>query len=89
MSAPLSPTMAFLFAYDRKPLREEEAAVSRINSRVPSRQSSIRGNPAESPLPTPDAKTEYTGADKGAPPFPYTPSPGRRNIVVPDHVAFR
>lgn len=81
--------MAFLFAYDRKPLREEELAVSRMNSRVPSRQSSIRGNPAESPLPTPDAKMEYAAADNGALPFPYIPSPGRRNIVVPDHVAFR
>ena len=80
--------MAFLFAYDRKPLREEELAASRMNSRLPSRQPSVRGNPTESPLPTPDAK-EYAHGDKGfLAPSPI-PAPKRRNIVLPDHVAFR
>ena len=81
--------MAFLFAYDRKPLREEELAASRMNSRMPSRQPSVRGYPGESPLPTPDAKTEYTNSDKGALSTAPVSSPGRRNIVLPDHVAFR
>lgn len=81
--------MAFLFAHDRKPLREEELAASRVNSRMPSRQPSVRGYPGDSLLPTPDAQTEYANGDKG----PLSPSPAstpaRRNIVLPDHVAFR
>lgn len=81
--------MAFLFAYDKKPLREEELAASRVNSRLPSRQPSVHGHPAESPLPTPDGKIEYANGDMGLLSPPANSVPGRRNIVLPDHVALR
>ncbi|SPO02373.1 related to SIN3 protein-binding protein STB2 [Cephalotrichum gorgonifer] len=81
--------MAFLFAYDRKaPVREEDPAMPRANSQVPSRQPSVRGSDADTPLATPNGRMDHHRNSAKSSPSPL-PIPKRRNIVLADHIAFK
>ncbi|PKS08271.1 hypothetical protein jhhlp_005214 [Lomentospora prolificans] len=72
--------MAFLFAYDK------DLSITRSPSRIPSHQG-FSSSPLDTPLPTTDATMDEYITEKNS--ASQTPTPQRRHIVLPDHVAFK